>query len=124
MFYSPRKMRPYSKLFWSAFSRIWPEYGKILGISPYSVRMRKNTDQNNSEYRHVLRSDYTISKLGIFVLSPSMMKEAIINESKNRLTFHGILFSSNLGQNILEFCIILEKISFTTRYFISSIKSN
>ena len=24
---------------------------------PYSVRMRKNTDQNNSEYGHFLRSD-------------------------------------------------------------------
>ena len=27
--------------FWSVFSRIWTEYG----ISPYSVRMRQNTDQ-------------------------------------------------------------------------------
>ena len=30
---------------WSIFSRIWTEYGEILGISPYSVRMRENTDQ-------------------------------------------------------------------------------
>ena len=28
----------YSELFWSAFFRIWTEYGKIR-ISPYSVRM-------------------------------------------------------------------------------------
>ena len=33
------------------FSRI------ILRISPYSVRMRENTDQNNSEYGGFLRSD-------------------------------------------------------------------
>ena len=26
-----------------------------LRISPYSVRMRENTDQNNSEYGHFLR---------------------------------------------------------------------
>ena len=26
----------------------------ILRISPYSVRMRENTDQNNSEYGHFL----------------------------------------------------------------------
>ena len=47
---------PYSELFWSAFSRIWTEYGEILRISPYSVRMRENVDQNNSEYGHFLRS--------------------------------------------------------------------
>ena len=48
---------PYSELFWSAFSRIWTEYGEILCISPYSVRMRENADQNNSEYGHFLRID-------------------------------------------------------------------
>ena len=31
--------------FWSVFSRIRTEYGDILHISPYSVRMRENTDQ-------------------------------------------------------------------------------
>ena len=36
---------PYLDLFWSAFSRIRTEYGKILRISPYSVRMRENTEQ-------------------------------------------------------------------------------
>ena len=46
----------YSELFWSVFSRIRSEYGEILGISPYSVRVRENTDQNNSEYGHFLRS--------------------------------------------------------------------
>ena len=32
--------------FWSVFSRIRAEYGEILCISPYSVQMRENTDQN------------------------------------------------------------------------------
>ena len=31
--------------FWSVFSRIRTEYGEILRMSPYSVRMRENTDQ-------------------------------------------------------------------------------
>ena len=31
--------------FWSAFSRTRTVYGMILRISPYSVRMRENTDQ-------------------------------------------------------------------------------
>ena len=39
------------------FSRIWTEYGEIRSISPYSVRMRENADQNNSEYSHFLRSE-------------------------------------------------------------------
>ena len=30
---------------------------RILRISPYSVRMRENTNQNNSEHRHFLRSE-------------------------------------------------------------------
>ena len=30
--------------------------GEILHISPYSVQMRENTDQNNSEYGHFLHS--------------------------------------------------------------------
>ena len=31
--------------FWSVFSRISTEYGEILRISPYSVRMPENTNQ-------------------------------------------------------------------------------
>ena len=50
-----RKNCPYSELFWFAFSRIGTEYGGIIRISPYSVRMRKNAGQNNSEYG---RSDF------------------------------------------------------------------
>ena len=51
-----REKCPYLELFWSAFSRIRTEYGEILRISPYSVRMQENADQNNSEYRHFLRN--------------------------------------------------------------------
>ena len=43
---------PYSKLFWFVFSRICTEYGKI--------RMRENTDQNNSEHGHFLYSVYNL----------------------------------------------------------------
>ena len=44
------KKCPYSELFWSAFSYIRTEYGEIRSIFPYSVRVRKNTDQNKSVY--------------------------------------------------------------------------
>ena len=51
-----RKKGPYSELFWSVFSNIRTEYGEIRSISPYSVSMWENTDQNNSEYGHFSRS--------------------------------------------------------------------
>ena len=47
-----REKCPYSELLWSVFSRIGTECGEILHISPYSVQMRENTDQSNSEYGH------------------------------------------------------------------------
>ena len=50
------KKRPYSEFFWSVFSRIQNEHGEILGISPYSVWKRQNTDQKNFEYGRFLRS--------------------------------------------------------------------
>ena len=50
------KKCPYSELFWSAFSHIWTEYGEMLRISPYSVRMWENEDENNFEYEHFLSS--------------------------------------------------------------------
>ena len=36
--------------FWSVFSRIRNEYREIRIISPYSVRMRENTDQKKTPY--------------------------------------------------------------------------
>ena len=49
----------YLELFWSAFSRLWTEYGEVVRISPYSDRMRKNAGENNSEYEHFLRIGIT-----------------------------------------------------------------
>ena len=51
-----REKCPYSDLFWSVFSCIQTEYGKIQNISPHSVRMWENKDQKNSEYGHPSRS--------------------------------------------------------------------
>ena len=47
---------PYLEIFWSVFSRIQTGNGDIRSISPYSVRMRENVDQKNSEYEHFSRS--------------------------------------------------------------------
>ena len=50
----------YSEFFWSVFSRIRTEYGKIRSISPYSVQIRENTDQKNSEYGHFSRNVFPL----------------------------------------------------------------
>ena len=72
-----RKKRPYSELFWSVFFLIQTEYGEIFSISPYSVRMRENTDQNNSEYGHFLCS----------VMKSHQYKLAIGKSSEKKVTF-------------------------------------
>ena len=51
-----REKCPCPELFWSAFFRIWTEYREILRISPYSVPVTENVDQNDSEYGQFLRS--------------------------------------------------------------------
>ena len=65
LLFSLRKKSPYLKLFWSVFSRIRTEYGEIQIISPCSVRMRENVDQNNSDYGHFSRSALHISSFSI-----------------------------------------------------------
>ena len=40
-----RKKNPNTEFFWSVFSLLWTEYDEIRSISPYSVRMRENTNQ-------------------------------------------------------------------------------
>ena len=55
------KKRPYSDLLRSVFSHIRTEY---------SVRMRKNTDQNNCEYGYFLRSVELILSYKKVVLNP------------------------------------------------------
>ena len=51
-----REKCPYSEFFWSIFSHIWTNYGDLLCISLYSIRMGENADQKNSEYGPFLRS--------------------------------------------------------------------
>ena len=51
------KTYPYSEFFWSIFSRVGSADGDLLYKSSYSVQMRKNTAQENSEYGYFLRSD-------------------------------------------------------------------
>ena len=50
--FSLREKCRYSEFFWPVFSGSRTEYREIRNISSYSVRMREDTDQKNSEYGH------------------------------------------------------------------------
>ena len=57
------RIRSYSGLHF----RIWTEYGEILPISPYLVRMRENADQNNrygnvQSWKNLMRQSKEIKK--------------------------------------------------------------
>ena len=54
---SLRENCPYSEFFLPVFFCIRVEYGEVRSISPYSARMRENTDQKNSAYEHFSRSE-------------------------------------------------------------------
>ena len=54
MKYTLRKKYPYSELFGSAFSRIRTEYGVILRVSPYSVRMPRTRITPNTDTFHAV----------------------------------------------------------------------
>ena len=104
------KTCPFLELFWSVFSCIWTEYGEIRSISPYWVRMREDTDQNNSKYRHFLHSEkcfpYSTShpkqclknipfvmarKIYTIVDNNSFEKNKQLNELKRNFKIYGYL---------------------------------
>ena len=68
-----REKRLYWELFWSVFSSIRTEYGEIQSISPHSVQMRENTDQNNSEYGQILRSDKIFRSWYVFLIATDII---------------------------------------------------
>ena len=78
MSFTLREKCPYSEFFWSAFSRIWTEYGEIRSITSYSVQMRENTDPENSEYEHF---SWSFSKRIITVLFINFGTFVPINEN-------------------------------------------
>ena len=83
-------MCPYSELFWSVFSRIWTEYREIRSISPYSVQIWENADQNNSEYGHFSRS------VDLFVDTILLMTYLEIIKIDNLLNERAYLINVNL----------------------------
>ena len=120
---SLRKKSLYLELFWSVFPRICIEYGERWSISPYSVQMWENSDQNNFEYGHFLLSDLCYEVLTelltelIVMLFKKLLKVQIqafllatlfSTQTQCCLTFSLI----NLHV-LLRCCLLLHKTSFT-----------
>ena len=106
-----RKKCPYSDLLWSVFSHIRTKYGQILRISPYSIRMRKNTNQNHFKYGRFLRSvGYHILKCcGVSYLSfPDIYFDEIERNKIRKKTLRNIWFYTNTVElyvrKLWEFC--------------------
>ena len=124
---------PYSKFFWSVFSRIWTEYGEIR--TPYSLRIRENAEQKDSECGHfsrIVTRSYKLtpnfncclfSQCSIVGTFEICLSGNLVNKSEKTRNYAKICLLywtslSELGnflspwslQNILDFLIISERI--------------
>ena len=87
---------------WSYSGPYFPAFGlntERYGVSPYSVRMRENTDQNNSEYGHFLHSEKSQKKSNL---------KGNLKIKRNRITIFiycclsGITSTTNSRQKLTE----------------------
>ena len=105
---------PYLEFFQSVFSRIWSEYGNVYSKFLYSVQMRVNTDQKNSEYGHFSRSACMKWADKIFVYSvQSHLSQRHIQDPKKHLMFCAIwqhLYNLKNTKNTHGGVLLLEKL--------------
>ena len=87
---------PYLELFLTVFSCIRTEYGEIRSISPYWVRMRKNADQNNSEYGHF----YAVNTLIFCSLHLGDYLLFFIETHYHTLTHYNSIYGSGIRLNV------------------------
>ena len=81
--------------FWSVFSRIRTEYGEVLRISPYSVRMRENANhtrkyQNTDTFYAVI----SINRAGLDKLENKIGFTVDTHEDEN----------INMKPTVMKFC--------------------
>ena len=113
------RIRSYFRIF--VFSRIWTEYGEILRISPYSVRMRKNADQNNSEYGHLsewvwlkgIRCWHALHKKWSFSLRISLVN---VTKAAGNCGFGYINWMKSLMENLI-FCAVINAVIENNHYW-------
>ena len=74
---------PFWDFFWTVFSCIQTEYGEILHIFPYLVRMWENVDQRNSEYRHFSHSVNSNIEVIEYLVEGSVVPDKVQKEKIN-----------------------------------------
>ena len=95
----------------SVFGVILVRSGLVRSISPYSVRMRENADQNNSYYGHFLHSE--LYKLLSTLLSLQKMRFSIndffgkCDEISNFLRIWSHLLNITLMKNFIFDVVLL-----------------
>ena len=85
----------YLGFFWSLFSHIRTEYGY-----PCLVRMRENTQQKNSQYRHLLHSDcikHGSEKSRILIYFTQGTRGQMFQNTSGRLLPYFVQFDLNTG---------------------------
>ena len=93
------RSRSYSGPHFPAFGLMWTEYEKIRCISSYSVRMRENADQNNSQYEHFTRSERHQNDFNNVVLLSLLLRLNLFHALL--LWFHCWLWTSKCRLGIL-----------------------
>ena len=71
--------------FWSVFSHIRTEYGEILRMSPYSVRMRENLGRMQTRITPNTDTFYAVSYIS-YRDSSTTLVEAVFKQQKHYLT--------------------------------------
>ena len=72
-----REKCPYSEFCWSLFSRIWAVCRDLPCKSLYSVVMRENTGQKNSEDGHHIRSEVSYLEISDQLVFCSYYKKCL-----------------------------------------------
>ena len=88
-----RERWPYLELsgpHFPTFGHAWTEYGDLLWKSSYSVGMRRNANQKNSEYGQLLRSSLLIQQNSnilylAVLLKHAGMKDRILSKSTSEI---------------------------------------
>ena len=90
---------------WSSSSgpyfRIWTGYREIWSISPYSVRMRENADQRNSEYGHFSRILHLLHNVKVYhYMHIAFQKKTYIFQADITLYFDTLEYSVAFAKSI------------------------
>ena len=120
-----RKKCRYLESFWSAISCIQTEHRDLLCKSPYSVRMRENTDQKNSEYRHIFRSGY-LKKYRHKILLTNYLTWQIPFQSQDLITaLDEFKINHKNNRSVMSVAILkdLKKTIFCLKFTISTLRA-